>query len=403
MKILFLTPRLPYPPYRGDKLKVWNLISQLSRKHEIVLVTFIQQKSERQLISNVKENCASVHTVYKPSWRSFLSCIKAIPSSKPFQVAYFESRAMKRLIERLVDDIKPDIIHTHLIRMAQFAAPLGGSAKVLDMTDAVSLYLGRFRDAQKNPLLRWVIGTEFKRMIGYEKIIDRFDNSLVCSWTDQAFLKQRLPDAHIGILENGIDLGTFVSNDSVRFEPHRIIFTGNLGYYPNADAASHFVKEILPLVRKSIPEARLYIVGQNPPRHIRKLANENVVVTGFVENIRDEYLKSAVAISPVRFGAGTLNKVLEPLALGIPIVATSMGTQGLKLDNGSDILIADDPVAFAGAVCRILRDTKFRDQIANSARSRVRAEWGWENVAARLQRIYADALREDIPRPGRPT
>ena len=390
VKILFLTSRLPYPPFRGDKLKIWNLISQLSKNNEIYLTTFVQHQAELRWLPQVKEKCAAIQTVHKPTWKSVLSCIKAVPSTRPFQVAYFESKEMAQALRASIRRFEPDIIHTHLIRLAPYTLGMDKIPRVLDMTDAVALYLARFRDAQKNLLRRRVIDVEYKRVTGFESVVKQYEKCLVCSATDQKFLQERNPGANIDVLANGIDLETFAGDKSVQVDSNRIIFTGNLGYYPNADAVSHFVRTILPIIRKKRPDVKFYIVGQNPPSSIRNLACDHVVVTGFVDDIQREYLKSSVAVSPVRFGAGTLNKVLEPLALGVPVVATSVGTQDLQLVDGKDIFIADDPERFAGAVCRILENRDLRDRIGKSAQERVRTTWSWENIAHRLQEIYRD-------------
>jgi len=393
MKILFLTSRIPYPPHRGDKLKIWNLVTQLSRRHTIVLLTFVRNRGEMQLVEKLREVCAEVHTVHLPVWKSLLNCILAIPGGEPFQVAYYRSRSMDDLLRQQIQTVKPDIIHTHLIRMAHYSAHQKEVPLILDLTDAVSLYLSRFHDTEKNPFMKWVLGIELKRMRAYESVIGEFDRGLVCSNTDRDFLLQRYPELSLSILPNGVDLGMFSRNDSIPADPFRIIFTGNMSYFPNMDGASFLVREVLPIVHQSIPQATLFIVGQNPPARVRALAGPNVVVTGFVPDIRTEYLKSTVAVSPIRFGAGTLNKVLEPLALGVLVVASSVGLEGLGLQVGTDILVADDARQFAAAVVRLLTDTGLRASMASQASSKVRSKFCWEKIALDLEDIYKGVRR----------
>jgi glycosyltransferase involved in cell wall biosynthesis len=229
----------------------------------------------------------------------------------------------------------------------------------------------------------------------YESIIGCFDRGRVCSNTDRSFLLDRYSNLLLSILPNGVDLDTFSTNRSTRCEPFRIIFTGNMSYFPNADGASFLVREVLPKIRRVVPQVKLYLVGQNPPSSVHALAGENIVVTGYVEDIRSEYLKSMVAVSPIRFGAGTLNKVLEPLALGVPVVSTSIGLEGLGLENGADILIADGAEQFAASVVRLLTDGPLRASMGSRASEKVRSQFGWEGIAQELELIYEEVIRND--------
>jgi sugar transferase (PEP-CTERM/EpsH1 system associated) len=392
VKILFLTSRIPYPPHRGDKLKMWNLMKQLSRHHEIILVTFVAHDRELQWIDKLREICREVHTVRLPLWKSALNCLLAIPKDSPFQVEYYRSRQMKELLREQIEKTKPDVIHTHLIRMAQYTSEEKNIPVVLDLTDAVSLYLSRFRDIKRNPVVKWLLGLELFRMRRYESIIGAFDRGLVCSETDRSFLLDRYRDLSLGILPNGVDLETFSADSTAQAEPDRIIFTGNMSYFPNADGASFLVREVMPKIVQAVPQARLCIVGQNPPTSVRALAGKNVVVTGFVEDIRLEYLKSKVAVSPIRFGAGTLNKVLEPLALGVPVVSSSIGLRGLGLVAGTDILVANDAQEFANAVVRLLSDEGLRIAMGARAAEKVRMKFSWENISLDLERVYKEII-----------
>jgi polysaccharide biosynthesis protein PslH len=392
MKILFLTSRIPYPPHRGDKLKIWNLMKQLSRRHEIVLLTFVANDQEARLTENLREVCREVHTVRLPVWKSILNCGLAMFGSKPFQVEYYRSGPMEALVREQIQKVQPDVIHTHLIRMAQYTAHENKIPVILDLTDAVSLYLSRFREVRKNPVMKMLLGVELKRMQQHESIIGSFDRGLVCSNTDRQFLLDRYRNLSLSILPNGVDLETFTAKESVKAEPYRIIFTGNMSYFPNADGAAFLVHEVLPRLRRVVPNVKLYLVGQNPPASVRNLAGENVIVTGYVDDIRAEYLKSMVAVSPIRFGAGTLNKVLEPLALGVPVVSTSIGLEGLGLTVGEDILVANDPEGIAAEVAKLLTNEKLRSSMSARASEKVRTRFSWETIAGDLEHFYQEVI-----------
>jgi len=388
VKILILTPRLPYPPHRGDKLKIFNLIRRLSRAHEITLLSFIQSKDEQRHLGALGEFCREIHTIHQPPVVSFLRCVLGLFSTEPFQVAYFKSGAMRAAVRRLSASGKFDVVHTHLIRMAQYTADLRGPVRVLDLTDAGSLYLERFHATTSRPILRFMVGWELGRLKRYEAVIARFDTSLVCSSVDREVLKRAAPGAEIDLLYNGIDLEYFAPDPSRTGDPLRIVCTGNLSYFPNIDGIAWFVGEILPLIRREIPGVKLYIVGKDPPKKVRNLASGDIFVTGFVPDIRAEYLASAAAVAPIRFGAGTLNKVLEPMALGIPVVSTSIGAEGLPFEAGRHLMIADTPGAFAAAVVSVLRDGALRERLSRNGSETVRSSYGWDVIAGTLESIY---------------
>jgi len=390
MKILLITPRLPYPPYRGDKLKIFNLLKRLAGKNSIHLVSFIEEKSELQYLNDLAPYCAAIDVVPLSRWQSYSRCVLGVLSNLPLQVHYFKSGRMQRLLDEICRRQHFDVIHTHLIRMAPYTAGLRHPLKVLDLTDAVSLYLQRFLAREEALPMKLLLKMELNRMSRYESIVERFNACFVCSEPDRDQLIKAAPAADIRIIPNGVDLAYFSSNGAVAYEPQRIVFTGNLTYHPNIDGIFYFVEEIFPLVKKEAPAAKFYIVGQSPPPRVQALASEDVIVTGFVEDIKQYYLSSAVAVSPIRFGAGTLNKILEPLALGVPVVATSMGIEGLDLKIGKDILVADRPHAFARHVIQILKDADFRERMGKAGMTIVRRLYNWDSIVDALESVYQE-------------
>jgi glycosyltransferase involved in cell wall biosynthesis len=263
------------------------------------------------------------------------------------------------------------------------------------LTDAVSLYLQRFLACEKNPIKKLLLRLEWGRVSRYENVLEQYTACLVCSEPDREQLKKAAPEADIRIMPNGVDLAYFSNNSRVACDPHRIVFTGNLTYHPNLDGIFYFVNEIFPLVKKEVPAAKFYIVGQSPPANVQALASEEIIVTGFVEDIKQYYLSGAVAVSPIRFGAGTLNKILEPLALGVPVVATAMGTEGLDLTPGKEILIADRPHAFARHVIRVMKEPAYRESLAQEGMARVRRLYNWDSIVKSLELLYQELAEKN--------
>lgn len=394
MRVLFLTSRFPYPPHRGDKLKMFNLIRNLSQNNSVALLSFSEGAEDEQWIPELQKYCERVETVPRSRFRSLWNCILGLGGHLPFQVLYYSSPAMQTRLSRILKEWRPEVLHTHLIRMAPYTSDIQSVPRVLDLTDAVSLYLRRFRDMQGSPIARWVLGVEYKRMVRFEAVLSGFQRVLVCSEVDREALVANVPHAKLALLPNGVDREDFSPNGLVERDPNRIIFTGNMSYYPNADAAKYFVREIFPLVQRDMPDARLAIVGQNPPMSVRRLAGVHVDVTGFVRDLRAEYMKSSVAISPVRFGAGTLNKILEPLALGIPVVATPVSVQGME-PSQRGIVVGNTKEEFAKAVVRVLREPLYREE-ATRASAELRDRYGWDRIAKTLEGIYSEITKESF-------
>lgn len=382
MKILIVTPRIPYPPYRGDKLKIYNLIRYLARNHEVSVITFYE--TEEQLRSDfpkIRDLTQNGVAVKQSVFSSVLNVGAGIFTRLPFQVLYYRSDEFHRKLEEMSAAENYDIIYFHLIRSTQYlpAVAKSNAVKIQDFTDAVSMYLERYRDNEKNPLRKFGLTQELKRVVRYENGISGFDKIYVCSEKDRGYLAARLPKNSIGLLLNGVNLETFKKID-VPVEENRIIFTGNMPYFANSDAAEYFCSEIFPMVLREIPNAKVYLVGQNPPPSVKNLASENVIVTGFVEDITAEYCKSVVNIAPIRFGAGTLNKVLEALALGLPTVSTSMAVSGLPHDIRSHIQEADTPQDFAAKVVDVLKNRdKYRLE-SEALSETVRKQFSWDTI-----------------------
>jgi len=336
-----------------------------------------------------------VRTVSLPLLKSLFNMVLAVFTNIPFQAAYFRSRKMKTEIQKLIERNNYDVIYFHLIRSAQYfeAAKNSKAVKMLDFTDAVSLYLSRFSEVTRNPIKKYTLLIELKRIINYEPIAKKFDTLFICSEKDKDYLEEKKLHPNIQFLRNGFNADLFAP-EKIHFEKNRIIFTGNMPYFPNRDAALYFTKEIFPLVRESYPNSKLYLVGQKPPLEVRKLNSQNVIVTGFVEDIKKEYLLSAVNVVPIRFGAGTLNKVIEALALGIPIVATSMSVAGLPKELKKYIMTADNPATFAEKIIYIFEHESERRELMLEGSEVVRNLLSWNKIIGEFESYLLGRLKE---------
>lgn len=394
MKILIITPRIPFPPFRGDKIKIFNISKNLVLNNEVKILTFYRFRNQLKYIDQLKRLNIDAEALELSFLVSVLRLFAALFYNFPFQVAWFHSSTMKKKIKMELTTGKYDVVYYHLIRTAQYFDPSFNSQNtlnVIDFTDAVSLFLKRFCKIEKNILKKFFIQIEAKRIEKYEQVAKEFHTLFICSESDREYLLRKGVSNNIKIIPNGVDTQYFRGNNN-DYEKGRIIFTGNMPYFPNKDAALFFTKKIFPLIINRVPNAKFYIVGQNPPLKIRKLASNNIKVLGYVPDIRIEYLKSAVNVAPMRFGAGSLNKVIESLSLGIPVVATSIAAEGLPKELLKYIFVADSPEKFAERIIEVINNPEIRNNLMNEGVDVVRKMLDWEPIIRDFQSYLENEL-----------
>lgn len=392
MKILFLANRVPYPPFRGDKLKIFNLAKRLCVHHELHLLTFAQSAEDWTYKEELEKIFTSVEFIDLPKWKSALNCLQGVFNQIPFQVHYFRSNAMSLALDNLLNRIQFDVVHVQHLRMAQYLSKRNDIPRILDLPDAFSLYWQRKQAATKNPFLRFFEQIEQKRVYQYERILSAYNKSLVCSAEDKLYLEREHHLNNVHLLPNGVDTGTFYAADHDYQHNHTLLFTGNMDYGPNVDAVSYFVADILPLIRVRFPMVCFVIAGQRPLPKVLALANEYVKVTGFIPNLAEEYNKASVVVAPLRFGAGTQNKVLESMAMGVPVVCSNIGFEGLCIQNGEGAIMQTNPAEFAQSVMDLLSSAEMRQNVGLKGVSVIQSKFSWDIISRQLEG-YFESIR----------
>lgn len=384
--LLFLSLRFPYPPQRGDRIRAYYFIKELSKEYNITLISFYESEEELEQIDELRKYCSQVEVIKFSQIRAYFNSIIYSFSSKPIQVGYWYSPKMRKMVDKLVESNDFDIMHAQFFRMAQYVTKYTDYPKVLDLTDALSLNLHRRAQLDRGLSLP-LIKLEERRVRKYEiEIINNFDVGTMVSPFDRDYLLELDNSLKLDVIPMGVDLEYF-SPAETGYKT-RILFTGTMNYFPNYDAALYFCNEILPLIKQELPEVSFYVVGNNPHKQLRQIACNDIVVTGHVPDVRPYFADSAVFVCPLRSGSGMQTKNLEAMAMGVPIVTTSIGLEGLEATSGKEIFVADDPNDFANHVIQLIREPELRRKISENGRKLVETKYSWPKITKRLTQIY---------------
>lgn len=385
LKILFTANRFPYPPYRGDKLKIYHLAKRLSKKHDLHLITFLQDEDDLKYVPELKEIFNEIYLIPLTKRQSYWNSLIGFFKKLPLQVQYFHSLKMAEKIEEIKKNNNYDAVHVQHLRMAQYWNLHKDIPRILDLPDAYSLYWKR-RINNKKGLLKSFAKTEQRKVFEYEDILNEYDLSLVCSGEDQAYLQSEKGIKNVQLLPNGVDLSTFSAKHHDYSLQDTILFTGNMNYAPNVDAVIYFCQEIFPLIQKKIKNVRFIIAGQKPLRKVKKLADEAIEITGFVKDLSLYYEKATIVVAPLRFGAGTQNKVLEAMAMGVPVVSRNIGFNGLNIESGNGVVLSTETQDFANQCIRLLENERLRKEIGKKGKEVIQKQFDWDVIADQLER-----------------
>ncbi|OGX15228.1 MAG: hypothetical protein A2166_00360 [Omnitrophica WOR_2 bacterium RBG_13_41_10] len=391
MKILFLTSRLPFPPNRGDKLRVFNFLSRLSKNHSITLLSFAESKEQLPYINELKKYCTNVEVVLLKPWQSYLNCLLHIFSMNPLQVVYYRSKEMRKKLNTLLFNNKFDAIYVHLFRMAQYAEDIRGVKRVLDLCDAVSSHMKR--TIRFNRSILWpVYFTEWIKIDNYEKkIIKKFDEVILISESDRnEIFNGKLKVNNIKIIPNGVDYEYFRPVSINNHKIPRIAFLGYLSTFYNLDGIFYFYNQIFPIIKSYTLSVRFSIIGASCPNKLRKLTEDkSVELFSDIEDTRPFLNQATVFVCPLRIGSGLQNKILEAMAMGLPVVTTNIGYKGINAEKNKEIIVADEPKNFASRVLELLRNEDLRYKISRNARSFIEKNYNWQDSIAKLEDLLA--------------
>ncbi|RPJ66867.1 MAG: glycosyltransferase [Acidobacteria bacterium] len=414
MKILWLGSGLLLPLDKGGKLRSWHLLRHLAARHEVTFLCFADPAAAPSDVDGMRQVCRTVETVprtpvAKGTARFYLDAARYLADSLPYAVAAYRSRAYRERVASLLAGRRFDaLVCDFLVPAVNMPADTGCPS--LLFTHNVEAEIWRRHAETAEPAWKQVLlRSQWRRMLRFEgETVARFDSVLAVSEADRdtlAALYPRQLRGPVHVIPTGVDVEYFRSALGLQRDPVRLVFTGSMDWLPNEDGVLYFCREILPRIRQSVPDVRLSIVGRQPTPAVQRLAEEDrsIDVTGRVEDIRPHVGRARVAVVPLRVGGGTRLKIYEAMAMGTPVVSTTIGAEGLPLSPGRDLALADHPESFAAAVVRLVRNDQAWTAMADAALHLVTERYDWSAVAGALEHaIQATVLQRTVrAAPGR--
>ena len=379
MRVVFLTSRMPYPPEGGDRFRVFHLLRTLSEAgHEVHLATFDRGEPKNGTLEPLERLVASIDIVPMPRLLSAFRSGAALLTHQPLQAAYYRSRRMEACVARKLQRVRPDVVYTHLFRMAPYALAEmkhRRSRWILDLTDVISEGIARSLPFRHGPDL-WLYREEGKRIARYESsVAPRFDETWVISEAERRCLAARVPSANVRVVPNGVGLGP-LPHGTTR-PPAKLLFLGFHEVFHNRDAVRFLVGEVFPRIRAEVPEVTLEIAGKGAETLGAWAQGDGVRVTGYVPRVEDALLGATVFVAPHRFAAGVQNKVVQALAAGTPVVTTSIVRQGLDPVPEGILRVGESAAEIAAETVALLRHPDSASLQADRAREWALSRFNW--------------------------
>jgi sugar transferase (PEP-CTERM/EpsH1 system associated) len=392
MKVLFACHRVPYPPKRGGKIRPHNIIRHLTeRGHSVTVASLARTQQEADEAADLKKHCEAALVEVIPDHVAWPRMVAWLATTSPSSFAYFHSPRLAQRVNEALAAGSFDMVFAHCSSAAPYVAWARVGLKVIDYGDMDSQKWREYVAYKPFPLSMG-FRLEAAKLERAERLLARqFD---LCTCTTRAEL-QSLRDLGVTTpsdwFPNGVD-GAFFAPEK-DYDPDLVAFIGRMDYYPNRQGVTMFCRDVLPKLRKLRPTARFQIVGAEPPQFIRDLGKlPGVSVTGSVPDVREYITRAALTVAPLAIARGTQNKILESMAMGVPVVCSVEASGGVDAVPGEHLLVAATADDYVAAVSRILESRSERARLAEAGRARVLSHHVWSSSMQRLDNIIEDAL-----------
>ncbi len=394
MRILFLHSQIPYPLDTGAKIRTYQLLRHLGRRHEVTLACF-GRPGDDDALAAVRRITAEVvlldgHT--RGPRANALALMKSLRRGLPFSVGKYVHAAAMAQVRRHSQKVSFAAVHVDQPHLAVTAPPLAYAARVIHEHNIESQIALRFYEKAAHPVLKQFLHDQYRRMERFETALWRqADHVVTVSDQDREQVLAACPDQNVTVVENGVDLEYFAFAPHAQNTPH-LVYTGSMDWLPNEDAVLYFAEHIFQQIRSRYPQALFTIVGRRPSDKVRRLGQiAGIHVTGTVDDVRPYYAGATALVVPLRIGGGSRLKILEAMSAGVPVLSTTIGCEGLDVQDDEHLLIADEPGLFAEKTIELLSRQDLQTRLSNNARIRVEEKYSWASMADRLAALY-DAL-----------
>ncbi len=394
MNILIALSRFPYPTDKGDKLRAFYQIKELSKKHTVFLLCLSDEVVSEKHQMKVKEYCEEIKIIRLEKKHIYWNLFSSLFNKSPFQVNYFKNSEMKMIMSQWIYKFNIDVAYVQLVRLVENIPFEEDIPFFLDYMDALSEGMYKrvhFSTFYQKPLVR----IEAKRLKQYEINASKlFQGYSIITNQDAEFLPTSVQE-NMAIIPNGVN--DYYLEDAARVEKkYDLIFTGNMGYHPNIVAAQFIVQQVLPLLALKGLKLSVCLAGTSPSADILKLQGENVLVTGFVDDIKPYLLGSRIFVAPLLSGSGLQNKLLEAMACGLPSITTSLANKALGAKHESQIYIADSAQAFADRIEYVLKNELVADKIGNEGKEFIKQHFDWSQTTALLEQAFEEVVEKSM-------
>ena len=390
MKIFVLLPRIPYPLEKGDKLRAFNQIKQLAKRNEIILCALNDNKkvNEQDAFHALQPYCQSINFIKITKPQIGLGLVRAFFKGLPMQCGYFYNRKAAKKVNALIAKHKPEMLFCQLLRTAEYIRHKD-IPKTIDYQDIFSYGMKRRADVASF-VTRPIYNMEYRRLCRYEAaIFDDFDVKTIISAPDRDLFPHERRN-EILIVPNGVDHERYHPID--REKKYDLVFTGNMSYAPNVNAVEYLANEILPIVWKTLPNVKMYIAGATPDPRVKKCANEKIIVSGWLDDIRTAYAESRVFIAPMRIGTGLQNKLLEAMSMRLPAITSPLANASLGAKPNEEILVGSNAQEMAQHIITLLTDKEKADRLAQAGFDFTNRVYDWGKATEVMEEAMRKAL-----------
>ncbi|MCI0493301.1 MAG: glycosyltransferase, partial [Planctomycetes bacterium] len=404
LNILWISHFVPYPPKGGAFQRSYNLIKAVARQHNVYLVA-VRHKRETHTASKTEDAaqalgllCRKV-SIVEPAWirsksRFYLAALRCLASRHSTTVQFYDFPELHKAIQDVLQNAKINVVHFDAISVAPYVTDVGSLPKVLNHHGAEGFMIERRIARERDPIKKVYFAIEARKLQRDERhYCPQFEVNAVVSEYDEQLLRPAAPNGRFEVIDNGVDLEYFRAPDPGA-RKDSLIFAGRLDQYSNADGIYWFCSEIWPAIREREPQLKLVIIGRNPASALVELVNGDprIEITGFVDDVRPYFDRAIAGVVPLRDGGGTRIKVLDAMAMGMPIVATTVACEGLHVEAGKHLLVADTVRDFADATVRLVNDPELRRQLSRSAHEQAERRYSWTAIGERLCRVYSNLV-----------